>query len=58
MIGEVIVPEETIDKGKINHYMTFKNDYIDTEFLATGKEKLNVFLRMVGLSTIYTPEFN
>ena len=58
LTGEVIVPEETIEKGKINHYITFKNDYVDTEFFATGKQNVNVFLRMVGLPIIYTPKFN
>ena len=58
LTGEVIVPETTIEKGKINEYMTFQNDLIDTEFLVTGKENVNVFLRMVGLPIIYIPSFN
>ena len=58
LTGDDIVPERTIDKGKINQYITFKNDYIDTEFSVTGEEGVEVFLRMVGLPTLYTPDFN
>ena len=58
LTGEVVVSETTIAAGTKNFYTTFINNLIDTEFIATGKEGVNVFLRMVGLPTIYVPSFN
>ena len=58
LTGEVLVPEEEIKAGLKNQYKTFKNDLIDTEYFVTGKEGTEVFIRMVGLPTIYVPSFN
>ena len=55
---EIIIDEKTIAPGTINYYTTFENKFIDTEFFVTGNEGVNVFLRMVGLSSIYNPSFN
>ena len=55
---EILYPETTIEKGTKNSYITFKNDLVDTEFFVIGEEKVNVFVRMVGLPTIYVPSFN
>ena len=55
---EIVVAEQTIAANTKNSFMTFKNDFIDTEFFATGNEGTNIFVRMVGLPTIYVPQFN
>ena len=54
---ESLLPEETIAPGKVNIYRTFSNKLMDTEFIVSGTKDTNVFLRMAGLSTIYSPEF-
>ena len=53
-----LLPSETIDKGQKNKYRAFTNKLMDTEFYVSGKEKTEVFLRMAGLSTTYTPSFS
>ena len=53
-----LLPSETIDKGQKNKYRAFTNKLMDTEFYASGKENTEVFLRMAGLSTTYTPSFS
>ena len=58
LTGEVIISERTIEKGTKNNYMSYKNDYIDTELFVTGEENVNVFVRMVGLQSISPPQFN
>ena len=52
-----LLPEETISPGSKNVYRTFLNQLMDSEFYATAKVGTDVFLRMVGLNTIYTPSF-
>ena len=56
--GEIILEEEKIEAGAKNKYMSFKNNLMDTELLVTGKEGTNVFVRMVGLHSVYIPSFN
>jgi len=56
--GEIILDEEKIEAGAKNKYMSFKNNLMDTEFFVTGKEGTNVFIRMVGLPSVYIPSFN
>ena len=58
LTGEVLVSETNIEAGTKNFYTTFKNDLIDTEFFITGNKGVEVFIRMVGLPTIYVPSFN
>ena len=53
-----LLPSETIDKGQKNKYRAFTNKLMDTEFYVSGKENTEVFLRMAGLSTTYTPSFS
>ena len=55
---EEIISERTIEKGTKNNYMSFKNINVDTEFFVIGEKDVNVFVRMVGLPIILTPEFN
>ena len=57
LTGEIILPEETIAAGTKNSYTSFKNDYVDTELFVTADPGVNVFVRMVGLPTIYIPDF-
>ena len=54
---EVLLPEEKISPGLKNQYRTFLNKLMDTEFYVSGTEGTNVFLRMVGLNTLFTPSF-
>ena len=56
--NDIIVPEDTIKPGSKNLYKAFLNELMDVEFYATGKEGTNVFIRIVGLPTIYMPSFN
>ena len=58
LTGDIIINEETIAPGTKNYYTSFENKFIDTEFFVIGNKGVNVFLRMVGLSSIYTPSFN
>ena len=58
LTGEIVVEEDTIPAGTKNAYKTFINEFIDTEFFVTGQQGVNVFVRMVGLPTIYLPSFN
>ena len=58
LTGEIVVEETTIAPGTKNPYKTFINNLIDTEFFVSGNEGVNVFIRMVGLPTIYIPSFN
>ena len=53
-----LLPSETIDKGQKNKYRAFTNKLMDTEFYVSGKENTEVFLRIAGLSTTYTPSFS
>ena len=53
-----LLPEEQISPGKKNIYRTFLNHLMDTEFYAIGQSGTNIFLRMVGLKSIYSPSFN
>ena len=55
---EIVVDEQIIASNTKNSYVSFKNDFIDTEFFVTGDPGTNVFVRMVGLPTIYIPSFN
>ena len=54
---EALLPDEDLPATKINYYRTFSNKLMDTEFYATGTSGTDVFLRMVGLTNIYTPSF-
>ena len=58
LTGDIVVEEYTIPAGTKNSYKTFMNEFIDTEFFVTGQQGVNVFIRMVGLPTIYSPSFN
>ena len=58
LTGEIVVSETTIPAGTKNYYTRFQNYFIDTEFFVTGNEDVNVFVRMVGLTTTYMPSFN
>ena len=53
-----ILSEEVIKAGKKNYYRTFSNVLMDTEFYARGQEGAEVFLRMIGTNSVYTPSFN
>ena len=55
---ETLLPEETIEPDKKNIFRTFLNRLMDTQFYAYGTPGTDVFLRMVGLNTIYTPNFS
>ena len=57
LTDEIIMDEETIKAGAKNQYRTYKNDLMDTEFLVTGKQDTNIFVRMVGISSLYVPSF-
>ena len=58
LTGDIVLPEETIPAGTKNEYKTFINEFIDTEFFVTGEQGVDVFVRMVGLPTIYKPSYN
>ena len=58
LTGEIVASETTIPGGTKNYYTIFQNHFIDTEFFVTGEEGINVFVRMIGLSTVYEPSFN
>ena len=53
-----LLPEEQISPGQKNKYRTFLNRLMDTQFYAYGNPGTNVFLRMVGITSIYTPSFS
>ena len=52
-----LLPEEQISPGQKNKYRTFQNRLMDTQFYAYGDPGTNIFLRMVGITAIYTPSF-
>ena len=54
---EKLLPEEVIKKEYKHVYRTFINRLMDTQFYAYGTPGTNIFLRMVGINTIYTPSF-
>ena len=56
--NEVLVPEDTIPPKSKNLYKAFLNELMDAEFIARGNAGTNVFIRIVGLPTIYQPSFN
>ena len=58
LTGEIVIPETTIPAGTKNAYQPFTNLFIDTEFFVTGEEGVNIFIRMVGLRTMFVPSFN
>ena len=57
LTGETIVSETTISPNTKNYFTIFDNIFIDTEYFVTGNQGINVFVRMVGLPTAYTPSF-
>ena len=58
LTGEIIFSETIIPASSKNYYIRFQNYFIDTQFFLTGNENVNIFTRMVGLSTTYKPSFN
>ena len=58
LTNDVIVPEDTIPPKSKNLYKAFLNELMDAEFIAKGNVGTNVFIRIVGLPTIYQPSFN
>ena len=58
LTNEELLEEEELEPGNKNVYRTFLNKLMDTEFYAYGTQGTNIFLRMVGLNTIYTPSFS
>ena len=58
LTNEVIEEEKTISTGTKNYFTNFPNYLIDTEFYAIGNQNTNVFLRMVGIPSLYQPSFN
>ena len=58
LTNKELLPEEEIKKGNKNVYRTFLNRLMDTQFYAYGTKGTNIFLRMVGMNTIFTPSFS
>ena len=54
---EIVLNEEEIKAGEKNYYRTFQNQLMDTELYINGKAGVEVFTKLVGLNTIYTPSF-